>query len=94
MAHLQASGNGQLKTISILLLFHLRDHKIKVDDEEPEWMSTEDLEITPPGSCEVIEKDYVLLVFTLLRLSNAVGIIFKTTWETFLDLTKHKEQRI
>ena len=33
-------------------------------DEEPEWMSTEDVEIIPE-SCEVIEEDQILPVFTL-----------------------------
>ena len=55
-----------------------RQHKIKVknvlssrknevfvvlDVEEPEWMSTEDVDIPPPDSCEVIEEDKVLPVY-------------------------------
>ena len=27
------------------------------EDEEPEWISTKDVEIIPPESCEVIEED-------------------------------------
>ena len=38
---------------------------VVLDDEEPEWMSTEDVDITPPEFCEVIEEDQDLTVFTL-----------------------------
>ena len=36
---------------------------VVLDVEEPEWMSTEDVDIPPLDSCEVIEKDQVLLVY-------------------------------
>ena len=56
-----------------------RQHKIKakkvlssrkdevlvvLNGEDPEWMSTEDVEITPPEFCEVIGEDQILPVFT------------------------------
>ena len=55
-----------------------RQHKIKaknvlssrknevlvvLDVKKPEWMSTEDVDIPPLGSCEVIEEDQVLPVY-------------------------------
>ena len=49
-----------------------------LDDEEPEWISTKDVETTPPESCEVIEEDQVLPVFTLdENFSMPLGIIFR-----------------
>ena len=46
-------------------------------DEEPEWMSTEDVEIIPE-SCEVIEEDQILPVFTLdENFLMPLGIIFR-----------------
>ena len=49
-----------------------------VNDEEPEWMSREDVDIQPPQSCELLEEDQVLPVFTLDEN-------FSMPWESFSD---------
>ena len=69
-----------------------RQHKIKaknvlssrknevfvvLNNKEPEWMSTEDVDIPPLDSYEVIEKDQVLPVYVWWKLFNAMGIIFR-----------------
>ena len=49
-----------------------------LDDEDPDWMSTEDVKITPPEFCEVIEKDQGLPVFTVDEKMTML-------WEWFSD---------
>ena len=58
---------------------------VVLDVEESEWMSTEDLKITPPESCEVLEEDHAIFY---------AWQIFLMPWGIIFDLTKHKEQNI
>ena len=56
-----------------------------LDVEEPEWMSTGDVDIPPLDSCEFIEEDRVLPVVTLDE-------IFSLPWDSFSDNLERKEK--
>ena len=73
-----------MKTKKVL---YLRKDEVLVvlNHEEPEWMSTEDVEITPLEFCEVIEKNQVLPVVTLDEN-------FSMPWEPFSDNLEKKEK--
>ena len=58
----QNQKTAQIKSENVL---SSRKNEVLVvlDVEEPEWMSTEDVDIPPLDSCEVIEEDQVLPVY-------------------------------